>query len=244
MSRILKLTLMHALATRPRTTYSWTTTWFYLRYLSLTAVLNPGSSPDFTLHSLTQGEDLPDYADALFADDVNFLAGAWTADSGDSWYSVIVHVPHTQMIIELVSTTSPGSGYLNLDGLESRISPRQETRFASTEADGILQAVAVTRAASNMSSIDYFYTSIETETAHEVNAANVSRKCYAWSGADADVCFVSRYLPRIYLQFIHFNCQNREQCVQQAPTYLLVYPPSPGTSLYTVAHAQDYGGTI
>ena len=144
---------------------------------------------------LYAGEDLPTYADALAADDIDFLSASWSADSGDAWYSVFVYVPHSQMVIELVSQTSPGASYLEANDLtlESRIAPRQETRFADVKADGILEAVAVTRAAYNMSKVEYFYTNaIGAELIHSVDEAGMSRRCYGWTNADADVCFVER----------------------------------------------------
>ena len=77
--------------------------------------------------------------------------------------------------------------------MEPRLSPRQVARFTSAEAGGILQAVAVTRSCSNISAIEYFYTqAIAAHTVHVVDQPGVSRRCYAWTGAASDVCFVVR----------------------------------------------------
>ena len=72
------------------------------------------------------------------------------------------------MVIELVSKTSPGLQFTKSAAtLEARLSPRQVTRFDSVSANGILQAVAVTRPCSNMSSVEYFYTNaIGATTVH------------------------------------------------------------------------------
>ena len=119
---------------------------------------------------LFAGEDLPSYAQALAKDKVDFLTGTWTASSGAAvpWYSLIVHVPGTQMVIELVSKKSPGLEFAkSAASLEARLSPRQVSRFASASANGILQAVAVTRPCSNMTAIDEFYTNaIGAKTVH------------------------------------------------------------------------------
>ena len=104
------------------------------------------------------------------------------------------------MVLELVSMTAPDAASLLLAtagpvALEARLSPRQVTRFASAgKAGGVLQAVAVTRACSNMTTVDAFYQdAVQATVEHKVDTkAGLSRRCYGWSGADSDVCFVHR----------------------------------------------------
>lgn len=143
---------------------------------------------------LFAGDELPAYAKAMAADNVKFLSASWKASSGDTWYSVIVHVPSTQMVIELVGASSPGAEYESaMATLEARMSPRQIKRFGSKKAGGILEAVSVNRACSNISVIEQFYTNaIKAKTVHTVDAAGVSRRCFEWTDADSDVCFTSR----------------------------------------------------
>ena len=143
---------------------------------------------------LFAGEDLPSYAKALSKDGVPFFTASWKADTGDKWYIMFVHTPKSQMIIELVGKVSPGAQFENTMGsLEPRVSPRNVALFASQKANGVLSAVAVTRACSNISLIEYFYTeAVGATTVHKVDAAGVSRRCFEWPGAKSDVCFVSR----------------------------------------------------
>lgn len=149
---------------------------------------------------LFAGDDLPNYAKAMSADGVKFLSASWKDASADTWYSLIVHVPHSQMIIELVSKTSPGAEYEQATAsLEARISPRQVSRLSEGKVDGVLSAVAVTRAVSNISRIESFYTTaIGIKAVHTVDADGVSRRCYGWTGAKSDVCFVQRTSSAAY----------------------------------------------
>ena len=143
---------------------------------------------------LFAGKDMPSYANALSHDGVPFFTASWQADTGDTWYSMFVHTPKSQMVIELVGKVSPGARYENtLPSLEPRVSPRNVALFASQNTNGVLAAVAVTRACSNISIVEYFYTNaIGAKTVHKVDAAGMSRRCFAWPGAKSDVCFVSR----------------------------------------------------
>jgi len=137
---------------------------------------------------LFAGEDMPSYADALSKDNVPFLVASWTANTGDTWYSMFVHTPKSQMILELVGKVSPGAQYAtNSVTLEPRVSPRNVARFASQKSDGVLEAVAVTRACSNISSVEYFYTeAIGAKVVHKVDTQGMSRRCFAWPGAKSD----------------------------------------------------------
>lgn len=156
---------------------------------------NMSSFDDFMDYNvvLFAGEDMPTYAEALAKDMVPFFTASWKANTGDTWYSMFVHVPKSQMIFELVGKVSPGTKYETSASLEPRVSPRNVARFASQKTSGVLEAVSVTRACSNISIIEYFYTeAIGATTIHKVDAAGVSRRCFEWPGADSDVCFVSR----------------------------------------------------
>lgn len=158
---------------------------------------------------LFAGENLPAYAKALHGDGHKLLTATWQgalppdwkANSTQTWYSVLVQAPHSQMILELVSTTSPclqGTGICKTSGglvqLEPRLSPKQVARFNSASAGGILTNVAVTRAVSNMTAIELFYTNaVQAKTTHTLDDNGVTRRCFEWSTeAKSDVCFVSR----------------------------------------------------
>jgi hypothetical protein len=144
---------------------------------------------------LFAGDDLPVYTGALSKDSVPFLVGTWKSQVGTPWYSVFVHVPESQMIIELVGKTPPATSAALVGAvpLEARMSPRNTERFSEAKGNGKLQAVAVTRAASNMTRIEYFYEEIVgLKAVHTVDTPTVTRRCYGWTGAKADVCFSKR----------------------------------------------------
>ena len=145
--------------------------------------------------------NLPAYAAAFAADGVKTLAASWSASSADSlaastWYSLFVHVPNSQMIIELIGTEAPStSADAMLVSLEPRMSPRNVKLYADTAKDAlnILHATSVTRATSNISAIEWFYTTVVGATlVHSVDYTGVSRRCYGWKEAKSDVCFVQR----------------------------------------------------
>jgi len=141
--------------------------------------------------------NLTAYAHAFAADGVPHLAATWLAEQGTThWYSLFVRVPTSQMIIELVGPSAP-SGYSTtaMPLLEPRMSPRTVTEYSRTipTALNLLSAVSVSRAVSNMSAIEKFYTDVvEAKATHTVDEVNATRRCYQWGTARSDVCFVQR----------------------------------------------------
>lgn len=138
--------------------------------------------------------DLPYYASAFAADGVSTLAAYWTAeDTQVTWYSLFVHVPKSQMIIELVGLEAPGA--TPSLKLEARVSPRNRAYYKDTAKEDLhlLYATSVTRATSNMTAINMFYTNILSATVvQSVDTTDLSRRCYMWGTALSDVCFVQR----------------------------------------------------
>jgi len=127
---------------------------------------------------------------------VPFLTASWTpTGTSDTWYSLFVHVPSSQMIIELVGKEQPVANTAPNVALEARVSPRNIARFSSTAKESLhmLYATSVSRATSNMTAVHRFYTDVIGATVvHRIEANGVSRRCYQWGTALSDVCFVHR----------------------------------------------------
>merc|ERR1712113_253356 len=96
--------------------------------------------------------NLDSYIKSLEADNVPYMGAFWKTSTGDKLYSLFVHVPATQMIIELISSTSKKlQASSTLIALEQRLS---DTRLAALVDKppklGLLQPVKVSRAATDL----------------------------------------------------------------------------------------------
>jgi hypothetical protein len=141
--------------------------------------------------------DIDYYLKKLSADGVPYLAANWSNSSGTdgNMYSVFVHVPNSQMIIELIGASSDIlAADPKLFGLEQRVSdPAMEAIWESPPTGQILKAVKVSRAATDLDALDAFYVDgMRTQTVLSLNGHDVSARCYQWPGATTDVCFVKR----------------------------------------------------
>jgi len=129
---------------------------------------------------------------------------------------VIVRVPGTQMVIELMSLNSTllarrvaaekvdaaagetAAARKRVHAFaphERRASPSALKRAISASASNVLTVISVSRAASNISALDAFYVDgMECSTTLSVDASGYSKRCYLWdtAGATADVCFTKR----------------------------------------------------
>ena len=193
---------------------------------------------------------LGSYADKFAADGVPTLAASWTADTGATWYSLFVHVPESQMVLELVGTESPlaaaraanataaevAAADAALVTLEARVSPRNVAKFDEYEADdlGLLYAVSVSRAVSDITAIERFYeTELNFTVVHSLDDADgtgVSRRCYGWEYAESDVCFVERPDP----SGAAFGAAELEAMLWSVHTATLLAPSN--TNKYTDNH--------
>ena len=94
-----------------------------------------------------------------------YLPVAWESSSSEAsgdWYSAFVHVPESQMILELITDSSAllssSSSSSSLRRLETRLSPAQVARCQSSFDNGGLPLVStVSRAASNVTEVQAFY---------------------------------------------------------------------------------------
>ncbi|KAH8061593.1 hypothetical protein JL721_8820 [Aureococcus anophagefferens] len=118
----------------------------------------------FDFNVVLYAADLDAYGDAFAKDGVPTLRFSWTSAEGETWHSLLVHVPKSQMILELVSQNSKTTPTL---AMETRMSNRTAVRMSTTSVLGAVEVL-------------------------DVKAAGVARKCYQWGWAGSDVCFVQR----------------------------------------------------
>jgi len=127
---------------------------------------------------------------------VNGDATAATGGAGSTMYSVFVHVPNSQMVIELMSNTSALLvKRTDLITLEPRLSTTRLNDLLARAPlrRGVLQPVRVSRAATNLTALDAFYVdAMRTQQTLVIERPDVGVRCYEWPGANADVCFVRR----------------------------------------------------
>lgn len=139
------------------------------------------------------------YHAAFAADSVPVYVTTWTYNS-KTWTSVFVHVPNSQLTIELCQDTTlgvssdyqgtPRASAAALDAMLAKVQPLSES---STGA--IISPLAVNRAASaaSMAKLEDFYLNgMGTTLSANESTAEYSRKCFRWQGATVDVCFYLR----------------------------------------------------
>jgi len=137
------------------------------------------------------------YKSTFTADGVKFLAGTWDNTDGTSYTSIIVRVPGTQMILELVQATALtyGSDEPQPVVLEQRV-PDAALQASTLEAVGtIITPLVVNRAASStaMASLEAFYVDgMGTTMSHSSTSNGVTKKCFLWTGATVHACYTER----------------------------------------------------
>lgn len=148
--------------------------------------------------------NLASYGSAFDKDKVPYYAVAWssTANSTASTYSsLVVQVPNTQMVLELVSSgTLSGIARPVHSTTEQRLSQHALAlidQLTTQDTGSVLTPVSVNRAvsAATLAKLDDFYVSgMGTKKVSEAYDANSGsqRHCYLWAGAEVNICFVNR----------------------------------------------------
>lgn len=159
---------------------------------------------DFNAVFATSG--LQAYKNSFKSDGVKYLAGTWTGPTGTEYTSIIVQVPNSQLILELVQ-----QGSLTYDEdetpavkLEQRVPDElligQVERLTSnlpnvTKSGAYIVSLGINRAASakSMAQLEDFYvTGMGTQKTHDSSENGVSKKCFRWKGATGNLCFTNR----------------------------------------------------
>jgi len=110
--------------------------------------------------------DLDIYISLLSADGVPFLVLTWKDNTGTTYYSLIIHGPHTQVVVELISRQKPAAEpeahfvqdhtvrYTSGIFYEMGVGPNQHQYPVSSNR---LRPLCVSKATSDMSQINQFY---------------------------------------------------------------------------------------
>jgi len=144
---------------------------------------------------------LQSYKSAFDRDNVKYLVGKWVDGQGRQYSSILVHVPDSQLVLELVQRTSLEGPSVELEQrVPDSVIAQQENRLSAvtvvpdTTSDYIVSLV-VNRAVSlkSLDLLDGFYVSgMGTTKTHDSSKDGVSKKCYLWPGATVNICFTNR----------------------------------------------------
>lgn len=144
------------------------------------------------------------YKNKFKADGVKYLVGTWTGATGTAYTSIIVQVPSSQLILELVQQTS--LTYHEDDPrpvkLEQRVPDaillahaERLTSSVPNTAGSYIVSLGVNRAASAkaMAQLEDFYVAgMGTKKTHDSSENGVTKKCFLWKGASGNICFTNR----------------------------------------------------
>ena len=138
--------------------------------------------------------DLDSYIELWDSEVVPYLAAKWQAPLDGTMHSVFLHVPKSQMIVEVIGKSRALDLRTGVVHLEQRLSnTRLSALRANPPAGTILQAAKVSRAATDLLALDEFYVNgMKAAKVHSIAGDDVSTDCYLWPGAATDVCFVKR----------------------------------------------------
>merc|ERR1711907_847999 len=138
--------------------------------------------------------DLDSFLALWDSDAVPYLAGKWQAPLYGMMHSVFLHVPKSQMILEVIGKSTVLPHRTGVVHLEQRLSSTRLSALRANPPSGtILQAVKISRLATDLHALDEFYINgMKAEKVHSIAGDHVSAACYLWPGAATDVCFVRR----------------------------------------------------
>ena len=127
----------------------------------------------------------------------DYLPYAFDDSAGRTWYGALVRVPASQMVVDMLTDTSPKLHAVaaNLTVLENRLPPRQAVRCKEAFQKNASHTVAyVSRAASDLDAVHAWYDAMNATLSYHSHhtAPEVVTKCFRWYGAEADVCFRRR----------------------------------------------------
>jgi len=160
---------------------------------------------DFNAVLATTG--LEGYRSAFKAGGEKYLAGTWTDSTGNDYTSIIIQVPRSQLILELVQRISLAydddeSQPVKLEqrvhdsalaAHEQRLSSNAPSTFVRTGSYIIMLGINHAASAQAMAKLEDFYvTGMGTKKTHDATENSVTKKCFLWPGATGHICFTSR----------------------------------------------------
>lgn len=147
---------------------------------------------DYTLVLYTP--DLDTYMSKFDDAGEAYLPLEWTGESGDTYYSIIKQVPDSQIVLELVSDSKPStSATWTEDSLVRVPDAAFSDNSCSSTSSGLVTPVVVSKATSNMTAIEDYYTNILQGTNSLTSTSGlVTLKTFKLSGAAVQIRFVER----------------------------------------------------
>jgi len=147
---------------------------------------------------------LQSYKSAFDSDGVKYLVGSWSNSAGQKYSSILVQVPGSQLILELVQKNSLAlaEGETSVE-MEQRVPDSvledQDSNLSGDASDSSFDqhvvGLAINRAASSkaMSELEDFYvTGMGTTKTHDATENGATKKCFLWKGATMNICFTNR----------------------------------------------------
>merc|ERR1712139_576001 len=147
---------------------------------------------------------LQSYKSAFDRDNVKYLIGSWSNSDAQQYSSLLVQVPGSQLILELVQKSSlvlaEGEASVQMEQrvpdsiLEDQDSNLSGELVSDTTSDYIVSLVVNRAASSNaMSQLEDFYvTGMGTTKTHDATENGANKKCFLWPGATVNICFTNR----------------------------------------------------
>lgn len=143
---------------------------------------------------------LASYKSAFDKDGVKYFMGTWSDSSNGQYTSIIVQVPGSQLLLELVQKTAlsreDATAPVQMEQRvpDSVLSELSGESVADTTTDYIT-ALVVNRAVSSkaMSELEDFYvTGMGTSMSLDSTENGATKKCFLWPGATVHNCFTNR----------------------------------------------------
>ena len=126
--------------------------------------------------------DLDRYLTKFDADGIPFLALEWKDDTSTPYYSVLFHAPHTQVIVELISSVKPkntAATWVADETLRYTSGIFIEMGATSTVNAKILRPLAVSKATSDMDAlIDWYENALFAKLEYNVSYSDGTRYAY------------------------------------------------------------------
>jgi len=148
---------------------------------------------------------LSSYKSAFDRDGVKYFTGTWSNSQNTAYTSIIVQVPGSQLLLELVQKTSlsyaDGDAPVQMEQrLPDSVLAEQDAVLSGQEAvadttSDIITALVVNRAVSSkaMSQLEDFYvTGMGTSKSMDSTENGATKKCFLWPGATVHNCFTQR----------------------------------------------------
>lgn len=137
--------------------------------------------------------DLDSFIKRFDSDGVPYLAAEWTTGEMHM-FSIFVHVEGTQMILELMATSSIELHHReDLVNLEPRLPESYVFHLMEQNVMGVLKEARISRATADLEAVDGFYAEgMQIPLVLTYDGEDVSVRCYEWSTGTPPICYTKR----------------------------------------------------